>query len=335
MRAGTHGAALAVAVLSLLPLAVACTGPASPAAPASAAPPCAPGAVPVGATAAELQTALDDAEPGDVLQLAETTYAGRFVVTAAGTADAPITLCGTERSVLDGGSTSDGYVLHLDGAAHWVLDGFAVTRGAKGIMLDGVRFTTLQSLLVHRTGEEGIHLRSGSSDNVVRDSTIRDTGMHTAEFGEGIYVGSAESNWCRYTGCRPDDSDRNRITGNTVEGVTAEAIDIKEGTSGGIVDGNVLTTAEGAAVDSVVDVKGSDWTIRGNSVRADGRVAIQVHVILPPWGARNVFEANELVVEGTDGIGIELVGEARGSANRIACDNRISSGSALASVPCR
>ena len=46
-------------------------------------------------TSEELESALADARPGEVIQLAPGTYDGRFVMTADGEPDDPITLCGT------------------------------------------------------------------------------------------------------------------------------------------------------------------------------------------------------------------------------------------------
>lgn len=87
---------------------------------------CPSGAVAIGPSASDLQQALDDAQPGSAIRLADTTYAGRFTVTVSGSDAAPITLCGSAAAVIDGGSNDDGYTLHLDGASHWALRGFTV-----------------------------------------------------------------------------------------------------------------------------------------------------------------------------------------------------------------
>lgn len=50
-------------------------------------------------------------------------------------------------------------------------------------------------------GDAGSHLRAQSSDNRVEGATVQNTGRTTLEYGEGIYIGSAESNWCRYSAC--------------------------------------------------------------------------------------------------------------------------------------
>jgi hypothetical protein len=146
-----------------------------------------------------------------------------------------------------------------------VFRGFTVANSKKGIMLDTAQNNLLDGLLVENIDEEAVHFRKGSSDNTIQGSTIRNTGGKTAGFGEGVYIGSAESNW---DGDKPDQSNRNRVIKNFFgPGITAEAIDIKEGTSGGLIDGNQfdgkgMTGANYA--DSWVDVKGTGYTISNN-----------------------------------------------------------------------
>ncbi|WP_191621861.1 right-handed parallel beta-helix repeat-containing protein [Microbacterium caowuchunii] len=326
LRAPRATAAGLVALLALL--VAGCT----PAAPAPT--PCTPGAEVVGPTTQDLQRALDDARPGDVLQLGETTYRGNIVITASGTDPQPITVCGSAGSTLDGGDTGGGYALHLDGASNWVLTGFAVRGGAKGIVLDNASHNDLRGLEVSNTGEEAIHLRAGSSDNTIRDSSIRDTGRNDAEIGEGIYIGSAQSNWCRYTDCAPDASDRNTITGTTITTTTAEAIDVKEGTTGTVIRGNTLAIAHDATVDSVVDLKGDDIVFERNRLTVGTGTGVQVHNIVDDWGAgirirNNTFTADH------DRVLIEVVGRARGLGTVVGCDNvRDSGGTARSTMAC-
>jgi hypothetical protein len=127
-------------------------------------------------------------------------------------------------------------VLHLDGASHWTLSGFSVTGGQKGVVTDRASFNRLHRLAVHDIGQEGVHFRTLSTDNVLQDSEIDHTGKRKGRYGEGVYVGSAHSNWCRYSDCRPDASDRNQIIGNRIgPNTAAESVDVKEGTTGGVL----------------------------------------------------------------------------------------------------
>ena len=53
--------------------------------------------------------------------------------------------------------------------------------------------------------------RVAHAGDTVSHNVIRDTGRDASFYGEGIYVGSANHNWCRYSGCKPDESDHDVI----------------------------------------------------------------------------------------------------------------------------
>jgi hypothetical protein len=270
------------------------------------------------ATAEELQHALDSAKPGDVIRLADGEYAGEFTISSAGTPDAPIYLCGGDGAVLKGAEAERGYVLHLDGAAYWTLIGFEVRGGLKGIMADGVKNMTIAGLTISGTGNEAVHLRRHSVDNLIVGNDISDTGSRDPEFGEGVYIGSAESNWCDLTDCEPDASDRNRVVGNTISGTTAESVDVKEGTTGGEIAGNSFDGSAMTEGDSWVDVKGNDWQIRDNTGSSSPGDGFQVHDV-EGWGTGNEFSGNVARVDGP-GFGF-AVGSSSGTL--VACTNEV------------
>lgn len=300
--------------------------------PTSAGITCPPGGTEV-QDATELQQALDDAAPGDVISLADGRYPGEFVASAAGTAEDPIVLCGGRDAVLDGGAEDAGYTLHLDGASYWQVLGFTVRGGQKGVMADRATGNLLAGLAVQDIGDEAVHLRQNSSDNRVEDNVIRNTGLRKPQFGEGIYIGSAESNWCDQTDCEPDRSDRNVITGNDVAGTTAESVDIKEGTTDGVLADNVFSGAAMVESDSWVDVKGNGWTITGNQGSDAPEDGMQTHEILDGWGMDNVFADNILAVNGP-GYGINVT-KREGEGNRVACSNEVSgAGEGLSTIDC-
>jgi hypothetical protein len=280
----------------------------------------------------ELRAALRKAKPGDVIYLEPGIYPGRFKITSQGTARRPIYLCGPTDAVLDGRAQNRGYVLHLDGAVHWRLSGFTVRNGLKGIMVDTGKRNVLQNLKVEETGNEAVHLRKNSTDNVVQGLEIRKTGKVKPEFGEGLYVGSAESNWCDITACAPDRSDRNKLLGNKMSLTTAEAIDVKEGTSNGMIAGNQF---DGSGLtgtsDSWVDIKGNGWRIRQNRGQFTPKDGYQTHVILPGWGDKNVFSDNTAALNGGTGVGYYIHKKLK---NRIACDNTITGGR-MSNVACQ
>ncbi len=285
-------------------------------------------------SADQLHAALAHARPGQVIHLRDGTYPGHFAITTGATPDQPITLCGSRAAILDGGSPIDaGYTLHLRNADHWQLSGFTVHGGQKGLMVDNTRGALIEGLFIHEVGDEALHLRTGSSDNTVRANTIRRTGLRIPKFGEGIYIGTARSNWCTYTNCGPDHSDRNVIHGNDIADTTAEAIDIKEGTSNGVVRGNTFSGAAMTGADSWVDVKGNDWTIAdniGTDAPADG---FQTHAILAGWGERNTFHNNTATVNAA-GYAFNIT--RRHLGNAVSCTNRAANANAgLSNIPCQ
>lgn len=305
--------------------------PSASAAALPSAPPC-PGhpTVSVG-TAAELKAALAAAASGSVIHLKDGVYSGRFTLSGHGTQNKPIWVCGATGAVLDGGGTDGGYVLHLDGAENVRLVGFTVRNGQKGIVADHTSATWFDGLTVTRIGDEGIHLRSASSGNTVERSTITDTGLRKAKFGEGVYIGSAESNWCEVSACTPDRSDGNVIRDNTIARTAAESLDIKEGTTGGFVLGNRFDGAGMSGADSWVDVKGNRWTIAGNTGVNAPIDGFQTHEIVEGWGTDNTFSGNVANVGGS-GYAYHF---APALGNRLACDNTATKAAkGLANVDC-
>ncbi|MEO3860874.1 right-handed parallel beta-helix repeat-containing protein [Acrocarpospora sp. B8E8] len=257
-------------------------------------------------TPAELGAALAVAVPGDVIHVADGIYANGWTASTPGTEAEPIWLCGGPGAVLADDGITSGYGLHLVGADWWHLYGFTVTNAQKGVIVDGSAHVTVEGLAVHGVGDEGIHLRTFTTDSLVTGNVVFDTGNRREKFGEGVYIGSSDANWGVLTGGQPDASDRNTVTGNTIYDVTAEAIDIKEGTSDGIVSGNSFDgsgqTEEGA--DSWVDVKGNGWLIIGNEGHDSLLDGFQTHHRnltkngLGNWGLNNTFTDNVADVQG-------------------------------------
>jgi hypothetical protein len=252
-------------------------------------------------TANELKDALLNAKPGDDIILADGIYSGKFVIAPAtnGVAANLITLRGSRNAILDGGSTATGYVLYVQ-SSYWKLKGFTVRNGLKGIMNDGGNYNIIDSLFVTNIGEEGIHLRKFSSHNVIQNCEVTYTGVKTPDYGEGIYIGTAKSNWATVTNGEIDKCDSNKVLNNKIgPWIAAECIDIKEGTTGGLISGNTFDAKgiQGAnSADSWIDVKGNYYIIENNtgynsqpSALLDG---YQVNCAYNGWGCYNEFKNN-------------------------------------------
>ena len=143
-------------------------------------------------------------------------------------------------------------------------------------MLDGSLGTVIDGVEVYDIGDEAVHFRTCSSDGVLRNSYIHDTGRNSPQYGEGVYVGSANSNWSKYECADPveqvdegDNTERVLIENNVFEDITAEGADLKEGTDSGTLRGNVFRRVGGSgqnSADSAVDAKGNNWIIEDNVV---------------------------------------------------------------------
>ncbi|CAG2120003.1 unnamed protein product [Medioppia subpectinata] len=129
--------------------------------------------------------------------------------------------------------------------------------------------------------QEGVHFRYGSSDNTIQNSYIHHTGRGTTKdqgYGEGVYLGQAVSNW---QGGKPDKSDRNKVLNNRIgPEVTAECIDIKEGSCCGEVRGNHFDGHGESGqnyAESHIDVKGDKYVIEGNTGTHPLKNGFEIH----------------------------------------------------------
>ncbi len=293
-------------------------------------------------TAAQLQAALAAATPGRTIRLAAGTYRGSFAVDArAGTAAQRITLTGPSTAVLvnDGPSGAapscpaptagwdSGYGLWLFDSPYWNLTGFTVRESKKGVVLDNSHHTTIDGVSVHHVDEEAVHFRRSSADGVLRNSTITDTGLVQPGYGEGVYVGSANSNWaCHGNSGGVDRSDRVQVVGNRIgPNVAAEAIDVKEGTHEGVIRGNTFDgqgiTGQNSA-DSWIDVKGIGYliedntgTFRGPGVFANGYETHNTGTTPAlPNGCGNVWRGNRSDLGGVGQYAVNITSVSKCSA---------------------
>lgn len=290
----------------------------------------------------ELQAALSSAEPGDVIGVADGEYLmdDRLTASASGTSTAPITLRGSRAAVLRTENASGDYGLHITGD-HWRIMGVTIAHATKGIVLDGSVGTVIDGVEVYDISDEGVHFRKCSSDGVLRNSYVHDTGRNSPQYGEGVYVGSANSNWSDYQ-CTDasegvtlgDNTERVLIEDNVFEDITAEGADLKEGTDSGTLRNNEFrrTGLSGMnSADSAVDAKGNNWLIEGNTVTEpdaqwddDGTLrpsefadGFQTHDVYDGYGTGNTFRANE-VIGAIPGYGIGLYPM---HDNVVTCDN--------------
>ena len=230
-----------------------------------------------------IRNAMETAQAGDEIIIASGTYNfedkidGAFnrnvylYGSANGNSANPIVLRGasaTNPPVFTGIDYTDGYLLSIEGD-YWNIKDIEFKTGSKGIVLDNSNHSTLQNLIVHDIGEEAIHLRDGSSNNVVDGCNIYSTGRTQPGFGEGLYVGSDKGQHDTYQRACNDNTIQNCVVGPNV---AAEGADIKEGTMNTIIR-NCTFSAEGISgvnsADAFIDLKGAYGFVYGNTFNLD------------------------------------------------------------------
>jgi hypothetical protein len=205
-------------------------------------------------TSAALQAALMGAKAGDVIVVAPGMYQGTFEGTASGSASAPIVLMGqdpTQPPVLSNPSSLNDLYIH--GGSYWQIQNLVLTGGLRGLLFDSVQNSYVCGIEVYAMGQEAIHMRSASSNNVVEGVYVHDTGLQAAGFGEAFYCGSV-------TGGYPPASDNNTIKYSLLgPNIGSKFVNFQPGAAGNVVDSCEFdgTGAKGAnAGYSFVSLKG-------------------------------------------------------------------------------
>jgi parallel beta-helix repeat protein len=269
--------------------------------------------------------AVDRAGPGTVIRMNPGTYRGQIDVHANGTAANPIWVCGSRDAVINVGSVQDNHGIQIKNSSNLVIAGMSVTNSLKGISVISSSRVTIADTRVDNIGYEGIHLRGFTTDSTVVGNTITNTGKRDASYGEGIYIGTSENNWCAQTRCGPDRTDGSLVLANDISLTGAQPIEVKEGTSDGVVRNNVIDGA-GAMFNAQewVKVKGNNWTIVGNRGANSPLHGFAVNGSVAGWGLRNTFSGNSGAVN-ADGYAffIHEKGGKGSSDSDVSCSNTV------------
>ncbi|WP_104193277.1 right-handed parallel beta-helix repeat-containing protein [Cryobacterium sp. Y82] len=288
-------------------------------------------------TARELMTAVSQAQPGTVIKMAPGTYNEQINMTANGTASNPIWVCGPRSAVVNVGSIQNNHGIQVSNSSNLVIAGMTVTNSLKGISVIRSSNVTVADTLVDNIGYEGIHLRAFTTDSKVVGNTIKNTGKRDPFYGEGIYIGTSDANWCAQTNCQPDKTDRTLLMANNISLTGAQPIEVKEGTSSGIIRDNIIDGASAMPrAEEWVKVKGNDWSTYNNTGKNSTMHGFAVNGSVAGWGLRNIFYGNTAPV-GAAGYGffIHEQGTKGTSGTKVYCSNTVTAaGSGFASQAC-
>ncbi|GAA3580602.1 hypothetical protein GCM10022197_43110 [Microlunatus spumicola] len=282
----------------------------------------------------ELTAAVAAGTSGTVIQLAPGTYAANVVISTKATADKPMWICGPRTAVIDNGDFTKGYGIRVNGANNLVLAGMTVRNVQKGVSVQYAKNVTIADLRVEQIGDEAIHLKNQTRDSTVIGNSIDTTGLNAKNYGEGVYIGTAQGNWCLYNDCQPDTSDRNVVAFNDIRNNTAESIEAKAGTNDGTMwkntlDGGAITADD---ADSLIQVMGSGWVISGNTAPRSPEDAIQIwNTDDGSYGVGNIVYDNS-VVEPPPGYVVHLPFVNDG--NVVGCNNS-KGAKGMANQPCQ
>lgn len=229
---------------------------------------------------ATVQKAVDMANPGDTIRLADGVYFQDVVIGVedSGEANAPILITGGPAAIIKG--NGDSRIVEINGD-YLTLDGFTIDgEYAPGLYRDKLIYATgtvggdgvvglrILHMTLQNAGGECVRLRYFSQQNEIAYNTITSCGQYDFggivgcktdgdKNGEGVYIGTAVNQ--RGIGNLPDPSNANWVHHNTINTQGNECVDIKEGAFYNIVEDNDCTGQKDD--DSAGFDSRSDWNI--------------------------------------------------------------------------
>jgi hypothetical protein len=302
-----------------------------------------------------IQKALQLAEPGDRIQLADGDYRQSFTSVRPGRHGAPITIIGGQKAVVRGDDdhnriieinhdyiTMQGFRIdgkHGKGTARTDYRDkliYAVSKQAK----KGVRGLVITQMTIENAGGECVRLRYFAEDNQVSYSTIRHCGVYDFQFkeggknGEGVYIGTAPEQ--RKDGRSPtadvDQSRRNHIHHNLIETYGNECVDIKEGASDNLVEHNTCRHQQDPASGGL-DARGNHNTFRYNTIEDNIGAGIRLGGDEESDGTYNNVYENKLSNNKRGALRILRLPQGTICGNTLT-DNGKQDGKVVATTPC-
>jgi hypothetical protein len=224
----------------------------------------------------DLEAAINALGPGDELIVHGGTYdvtaAGRFSVDIAGTAAMPIVIRAAdgETPIVVRGDASQN-LIDFVGIEHTTIRGIEFVGGSAGLRFSAGRFVTIEECDVHDTADVAIRANDGG----VTYEGFRILGNevhHTNGTGEGMYLG-CNSNGCQFVNALIEGNYVHHTNQAGVE--QGDGIEIKEGSYGNVVRGNVIHDTNYPCILTYSTVGGEPNLIEQNVMWNCGDHAIQ------------------------------------------------------------
>lgn len=258
--------------------------------PAVAAPQAAPARVITVTSIAELQSAADDAQPGDRIELVDGVYttSGPITLRRSGTPDAPVTVAAQQ---VGGAELRGAAGFSFAGADHLIVEGFRLTHsGGMNISADSdhVRFTRN---VVQISGSATNWVTVTGDDAEVDHNTFQNKSTH------GVFLqisGPGESDMAQRSHVHHNYFFNHSFAGdNGGESIRLGYSFRQLGSAKAIIEHNLFERADGDS--EAISVKSADNIVRFNTIR-DSRGSIVLR-----HGNRNLVESN-LMLGGSSGL---------------------------------
>ena len=286
-----------------------------------------------------IQRALEFARPGDTINPAPGRYFQDIRTVRNGLPGKPIVIRGSRSAVVSGAGANRIVEINHD---YFELHGFTIDgrhgRGGgkndyrdKLVYVvgnrpgDGVTGLRIIRMSLKNAGGECIRLRYQAQRNEIANSSIENCGVYDFVYkdggknGEGVYIGTAPEQLGKrgVPDASVDRSNANWIHHNTFNTRGNECVDIKEGSSGNIVEHN-RCTGQRDKKSAGLDARGSGNTFRHNVVYGNRGAGIRLGGDEEDDGIGNSAYSNTLRDNGVGSLKVQ-----RGPQGKI-CGNVIS-----------
>jgi len=270
-----------------------------------------------------IQKAIDNAQPGDVINLSSGTYMQDFITKRNGEQSLPITIKGSSTAIVKGGG--NGRIIEIN-HDYIILQGFTVdglfgssssSSGYRDKLIyfqgkeakAGVKGAKVLNMSLKNAGGECVRFRYFAENNEVSGNTITNCGVFDFKFsgggknGEGVYIGTAPEQLA--DGKNPttdrDLSNNNWVHHNTFNTQGNECVDIKEASSGNIIENNKCTGQKDSN-SAGLDSRGNDNIFRSNESYGNRGAGIRIGGDTSRDGAGNHIYKNNIYNNASGGI---------------------------------
>lgn len=271
-------------------------------------------------TYASVNDALDEAEPGDVVRVAEGTYEEEVRTVRDGRADAPIRVVGPDAHI-EGDDIDEGHLIEIT-HDHVTVEGFEVSNADKLLWIENATGVRVLCNDFHDAGGECIRLKVFASENEIARNVVHDCGQENFDLdddrknGEGVYIGTAPEQLDRNPTDDPDESNRNWIHHNLIS-VPAECVDLKEAATGNVVEDNLCVGSDDPD-NAGFSSRGRETILRRNVSMGHEGAGIRLGGDSERDGTDSVVVANELI--DNEGYGLKVMAEPQA----LICANALS-----------